>query len=224
MFRQSSPPRPRGRDKGTGPSGLDQAVARAADGAFGTGTDGRIVLWNRAAAKLLGYTAREVLGLASGDLLSGYDDSGNRLGDPGSHVRRLVKRGERVQSLDMRIQTKAGRPVWINLNTLVIPAGERGCLLGIHVFRKAAAGRKLMSRVQEPPPGRRGEEVPERALTRRELEIFRLISTGANTKAIAAQLHVSPATVRNHVQSMLRKLGAHSRLEAVAYAVGNRLL
>ncbi len=224
MFRRSSPLRPRGRTEGSGLSGLDKALARAEDGVLGTGTDGRIVLWNRAAAKLLGYTAREVLGRASRDLLGGSDDSGNRVGDPGSHVRTLVKRGERLQSLDMRIQTKAGRPAWINLNTLVIPGGPTGSLLGIHVFRNVTASRKLMSRAQERPPGRRGAEVPEHALTRREIEILRLMSTGANTKAIAEQLNVSPATVRNHAQSILPKLGAHSRLEAVVYATRNRLL
>jgi DNA-binding NarL/FixJ family response regulator len=35
---------------------------------------------------------------------------------------------------------------------------------------------------------------------------------------------VSPATIRNHVQNILGKLGAHSRLEAVAYATRNRLI
>jgi DNA-binding NarL/FixJ family response regulator len=35
---------------------------------------------------------------------------------------------------------------------------------------------------------------------------------------------VSPATVRNHVQKILDKLGVHSRLEAVAYARTNRLI
>jgi PAS domain S-box-containing protein len=224
VFRRSHPPGPPGRTKGPGLSGLDKAVARAEDGVLGTGTDGRIVLWNRAAAKLLGYTAREVLGRASRDLFSGSDDSGNRLGDPGSHVRTLVKRGERVQSLDMRIQTKAKRPAWINLNTLVIPGGPTGSLLGIHVFQNVTASRKLMSLVQERAPRRPGAEVPEHALTRRELEILRLISTGANTKAIAEQLHVSPATVRNHVQSILPKLGTHSRLAAVVYAARNRML
>jgi PAS domain S-box-containing protein len=223
VFRRSHPPSPPGGTKGSGLSGLDKALARAEDGVLGTGTDGRIVLWNRAAAKLLGYTAREVLGRASRDLFSGSDDSGNRLGDPGFHVRTLIKRRERVQSLDMRIQTKAGRPAWINLSTLVIPGGPTGRLLGIHVFRNVPADRKLVSRVQDRAPGRRAAEVPERTLTRRELEILGLISTGANTKAIAEQLHVSPATVRNHAQSILRKLGAHSRLAAVAYAARNRL-
>jgi DNA-binding NarL/FixJ family response regulator len=62
------------------------------------------------------------------------------------------------------------------------------------------------------------------ALTRRETEILRMIATGVSTKATADKLHVSPATVRNHVQNILGKLGAHSRLEAVAMANRQRLL
>jgi DNA-binding NarL/FixJ family response regulator len=61
-------------------------------------------------------------------------------------------------------------------------------------------------------------------LTRREVEILHLIATGLNTKDAAERLHVSPATIRNHVQNILGKLGAHSRLEAVAYATRNRLI
>ena len=41
---------------------LDDALANAADGAFVIDGEGRIVLWNRAAEKLLGYSAREVIG------------------------------------------------------------------------------------------------------------------------------------------------------------------
>jgi DNA-binding NarL/FixJ family response regulator len=62
------------------------------------------------------------------------------------------------------------------------------------------------------------------SLTRRELEILRMIATGVSTRAAADKLHVSPATVRNHVQNILGKLGAHSRLEAVAMATRQRLL
>jgi two-component system nitrate/nitrite response regulator NarL len=41
---------------------------------------------------------------------------------------------------------------------------------------------------------------------------------------MAERLHVSPATVRNHVQHILEKLGVHSRLEAAAFATRYRLL
>jgi DNA-binding NarL/FixJ family response regulator len=79
-------------------------------------------------------------------------------------------------------------------------------------------------RLVRAPEGRLGGEPAVEVLTRRELEILRMIATGASTKAAADKLHVSPATVRNHVQNILGKLGAHSRLEAVAIATRQRLL
>jgi DNA-binding NarL/FixJ family response regulator len=46
---------------------------------------------------------------------------------------------------------------------------------------------------------------------------------GLSTTAAAGRLHVSPATIRNHVQNIFAKLGVHSRLEAVAFATKHRL-
>ncbi len=65
--------------------------------------------------------------------------------------------------------------------------------------------------------------LPE-VLTRREVEVLRLMASGLNTGAMADRLHVSRATVRNHIQHILAKLGVHSRLEAVAYANRHRLV
>ena len=56
-------------------------------------------------------------------------------------------------------------------------------------------------------------------LTARERQVVQLMVDGASTAAIARELGVSVNTVRNHTQSVLRKLGAHSRLEAAATAV-----
>src|SRR5437867_534184 len=55
-------------------------------------------------------------------------------------------------------------------------------------------------------------------LTARELEVLRLLAGGTSTTAAAESLGISTATLRAHVQAVLRKLGAHSRLEAVAEA------
>jgi len=60
-------------------------------------------------------------------------------------------------------------------------------------------------------------------LTERELEVLRLMAEGASTRAAAQRLHVSVATIRNHIQNILVKLDVHSRLEAVAYATKHRL-
>lgn len=58
-----------------------------------------------------------------------------------------------------------------------------------------------------------------RQLTRREIEVLALLTTGANGAQIAKNLSVSSNTVRSHIQNILTKLQVHSRLEAAAFAV-----
>jgi DNA-binding NarL/FixJ family response regulator len=136
----------------------------------------------------------------------------------------LVKMGDPVQSFDMQTRTKVGRPIWLNVSIIVMPNGSGGPLT-VHLFRDVTATKELLNVVSErfsaPPPA-----APEGNgdLTRREIEILRLVAGGESTKAVAERLHVSPATVRNHVQNILGKLGVHSRLQAVAYATTHRLL
>jgi len=59
---------------------------------------------------------------------------------------------------------------------------------------------------------------PDLQLTPRQAEVLKLLERGRSTKQIAAELHLSTETVRNHVRHLLRAVGAHSRLEAVAIA------
>lgn len=61
-------------------------------------------------------------------------------------------------------------------------------------------------------------------LTNRELEVLQLLSEGASSEVIAKTIGVSRNTVRTHVQSILGKLGVHSRLEAAAFAVRHELV
>ena len=56
-------------------------------------------------------------------------------------------------------------------------------------------------------------------LTPREIEVLKLLATGASNQQIAEELVLSLHTVRNHVQNVIGKLGTHSKLEAVATAV-----
>jgi PAS domain S-box-containing protein len=55
-------------------------------------------------------------------------------------------------------------------------------------------------------------------LTPRQAEVLRLLERGHSTHQIARELHLSIETVRNHIRHLLRALGAHSRIEAVALA------
>jgi DNA-binding NarL/FixJ family response regulator len=61
-------------------------------------------------------------------------------------------------------------------------------------------------------------------LSPRELEVLRLLAIGVRIEQISEQLFISTSTVRNHIQSILEKLDAHSQLEAVANALAAGLI
>lgn len=66
-------------------------------------------------------------------------------------------------------------------------------------------------------------EDPFRELTERELDVLQLLAKGKTNAEIADALVLSEKTVRNHVSSVLSKLGVSNRVEAATYAVENRL-
>lgn len=70
---------------------------------------------------------------------------------------------------------------------------------------------------KDPPP-------PLPALTPRQNEVLRLLERGHSTEQIADELQLSTETVRNHISHLLRTLGVHSRLEAVAIVRGHDAL
>ncbi len=67
-------------------------------------------------------------------------------------------------------------------------------------------------------------QVPGPRLTDRELEVLKLVAKGMNNRDIGAELYISENTVKNHVRNILEKLHLHSRMEAVVYAVREKLL
>ena len=70
----------------------------------------------------------------------------------------------------------------------------------------------------------RAQEVPAPRLTEREMQVLKLVARGMNNRDIAKELFISENTVKNHVRNILEKLHLHSRMEAVVYAMREKLL
>jgi DNA-binding NarL/FixJ family response regulator len=97
----------------------------------------------------------------------------------------------------------------------------------VEAIKKVAAGEMLIEpgKIQLALAWHRARRHQERerqaalaALTRREMDVLKLLAEGANTVSIADSLHISSLTVKTHIRSLLAKLDAHSQLQAVAKA------
>ena len=78
---------------------------------------------------------------------------------------------------------------------------------------------RLLHQVSKEREARRDAEALLGELTDREREILQLLAEGMRNEGIARKLFISPQTVQTHVRNLLAKLGVHSKLEAVAFAV-----
>lgn len=95
---------------------------------------------------------------------------------------------------------------------------------------EAALPRKMVTRlVDEFARGGNGshdEQLPAalQTLTRREVEVLKVLAAGAFNHEIARDLVVSENTVKNHIHNMLKKLGLKNRRELIAFAARSRLV
>lgn len=78
---------------------------------------------------------------------------------------------------------------------------------------------RLLHQVSKEREARRDAEALLGELTDREREILLLLAEGMRNEGIARKFFISPQTVQTHVRNLLAKLGVHSKLEAVAFAV-----
>lgn len=120
-----------------------------------------------------------------------------------------------------------------------IKAGANGYLLKeisieevADAIRAVAAGQSLIS----PPMASKllsefnnlakaaAAKVTAPKLSDRELQVLKLVAQGMSNREVAEQLFISENTVKNHVRNILEKLQLHSRMEAVVYAVREKLL
>jgi DNA-binding NarL/FixJ family response regulator len=114
----------------------------------------------------------------------------------------------------------------------VLAAGADGCLAKDRssrqvaaTIRQLAAGGQVPVAAAEAPAGRDPSvELRVRTLTPREREILVLLTHGLTTRRIARQLCLCYQTVRSHIYNLSVKLGVHSQLEAVRFALDHQVI
>ncbi len=195
-------------------------IRKSADPAFGCDPDCRIVAWNAAAERLFGISAADAIGRPSHDLLNARDAFGNSF--CGCVLQPLIRRGEMTRN-QVLFYSSGSRPwvrVWMCMLAMPLPAGPG--FVQLCFLKPLPSAEPEREALAEHGPSRRAngtrlDSVPgAEQLTTREAEVLQLMTEGSGVKETADALSISTATVRNHTQSLLRKLKVHSRLEAIA--------
>ena len=77
----------------------------------------------------------------------------------------------------------------------------------------------MLQRLRATSPSPRDAETIRSELSDREIQVLKLIANGKDNAQIAADLHISPKTVKNHISNILMKLQIDNRIQAAVYAV-----
>jgi len=219
-----------------GPPTLDallDVVGASSDGVYAVNARQEITYWSSSAEEILGYKSSEALGKYCYEFMLGedYDRQPFCRKDCPTIVAARRRRG--VPAYDICSRTKVGRDIWVSMS--IIPAGDRTGEgpVAIHLFRDVTDRRLSEALAQETLAAVRGflensrapesdvakpAPVPNPKLSTREIEVLRRLAQGDGTAELAENLAISVATARNHMDRVMRKLGVHSRLQAVVRA------
>jgi DNA-binding NarL/FixJ family response regulator len=97
-------------------------------------------------------------------------------------------------------------------------AGIRAAAMGESLISPTIAS-KVLQRLRASSTQPEIESTIRAELSDREIEVLKLIANGKDNAMIAAELHISPKTVKNHISNILMKLQIDNRIQAAVYAV-----
>ena len=100
-------------------------------------------------------------------------------------------------------------------------AGIRAAASGESLISPVIAA-KVLQQLRAASPSAR-EETDASVLSDREMQVLRQIAIGKDNAQIAADLHISPKTVKNHISNILMKLQIENRIQAAVFAVRSGL-
>jgi DNA-binding CsgD family transcriptional regulator len=133
-------------------------------------------------------------------------------------VQREARAGAPPPSHRVAHGSQPGRLRDFELVTFLVPPARDGRFPLVHLLRPIPTPEPAIVAPTQDDPSAGGSPPPAGGvdpLSAREDEVLRLLAAGLRDEAIAARLFISPITVRNHIQRIMQKMGAHRRIEAV---------
>lgn len=215
---------------------LPALLSDVGDATFATDPNYRILYWNRTAEEILGFQRDQVVGKLCYQVLRGIDPGGHQICHNACETMRQIQSGNRVPSCDIVVHTSDGEERCINTSTIVVRGNQARPIAIVHTFRDVTRHRQLellgeqvlsnvgqflnlnSPRIPMAPAG------IDCQLTAREREVLELLAKGADSSRVAEELCISHCTARNHIQSILSKMGVHNKVEAVVQAMRYNLV
>jgi len=190
-------------------SGTHSMIFATGEPAYAVDRDGTIVGWNTAASRIFGYSNSRAVGSKCWELLQGQDAFGNQYCSERCPLREMAFQHKAVNRCRMSFRTADEERQDFTVTTLVLFESRDATL--IHMCRH-----EPLETGEGAPLLEYGRASENDVLTPRERQVLNHLADGHTTREIATLLSISVPTVRSHIEHILHKLHAHSRLEAVA--------
>jgi len=204
-------------DFASSPDWIPEWIGHLGMAAWVSDPNGRITYINARAQDLFECGDR-VEGSACHSLVRGLDSAGKSFCGPDCEVACSARAGREIEPRIMRVG-KGGPWILVFVIGLEAPDGSSPwlCHCASNIDRLGRVEQYLRRVASRSAPLAETLDSHSR-LTPREREVLDLLAADAeaNARAVAARLHVSYTTVRNHIQNILAKCGVHSIQEAVA--------
>jgi len=167
-------------------------------GAFIVSADHRVLAWSEALEAATGLKPEHAIGRFCWEALNAVDEAGRAVCARDCVLAREAMAAGRAADVEIRLGPGARAKAALSTYGTRAPLRQ----VVVHVLVSHTPARREADRVLSP----------------RQLEIVRLLAAGRSTEEIALSLRITRPTTRNHINAVIRRLGARSRIEAVARA------
>ena len=206
---------------------LDNVFEKSTDAVFGIDTAGVIRFSNPSFQKLMGYTARQLLGSQCAEVLCGTNLCGQEFCGPNCPIPKTVTGQPAISDFDLVVRRADGDSVLVNIGACYTSPRLREHSTQVDVFfsMRQVHARRMIQRMAmssaEKPVAHNTNSYDR--LSVRERQVLDLAAEGMTTSQVAGHLSISTLTVRTHFKNIYSKLGVNSRTEAVIFAIQHKM-